>query len=148
MGMVNAVLKWVDHNRYLVTVILVGLVISIMLIACQPMTTSVLSPPDQVTGTELEREAVIIAKDAESKLQQLEIAKVDIERKLELRAKIIEVAGGIGQAVASGALNPATGAAAVLQIITLAAAGGAIADNRRKDKVIAKGKEDKAVVDA
>jgi len=141
--MLHSMIKWIDHNRYLAGVILVGLTITVLLIGCQPMTTSVLNPPKQVTGAELQREAVIVSKDAESKLQQLELAKADIERKLELRARLVEIAGGIGQAVTSGTLNPASGIAAALQILTLAAASGAIADNRRKDKVIAQSKEDK-----
>ena len=138
MDGLHSLLRAIDHNRWLVVALLIAVALSGWLIGCVPKTASVLDPGREVTAVELDREAVVIQARAEAELRQLELARADIQRQAELRAKIIEVAGSLGTAAVAGQISPAAGIAAVIQVLTLAAAGGAIADNRRKDKVIGK----------
>ncbi len=136
MDGLHSLLKGVDHNRWLIVGLIVAVALSSLLIGCVPKTASILYPDRLVTAAELEREAVQIQGDAEAQLAQLELARADLQRQAELRAKVIEIAGGLGTSLAAGQITPAAGIAAVIQLLALAAAGGAIADNRRKDKKI------------
>ncbi len=136
MDGLHSLLKAIDHNRWLVVGLVLAAALSGWLIGCAPTTASVLDPGREVTAVGLEREAVQVQAEVEAKLQQLDLARADLQRQAELRAKFMEIAGSLGTAMAAGQVTPAAGVAAVIQILTLAAAGGAIADNRRKDKVI------------
>jgi len=144
MDFVHKTLNWADHNRWLVAAAIIGIALSVALIGCQATTQSVLHPETQVTAAELDREALTVQMEAELALkklegqtQQLKLAKADIQRQQELRAQIVGIVGAVGTAAAEGAVSPASGIAAAVQLLTLLALGGAVLDNRRKDKVIA-----------
>ena len=144
MDLIHKALNWADHNRWLVAAAIIGIALSVALIGCQATTQSVLHPDVQVTAAELDREALIVQTEAELALkklegqtQQLKLAKADIQRQQELRAQIVGIVGAVGTAAVEGAVSPASGIAAAVQLLTLLALGGSVLDNRRKDKVIA-----------
>ena len=136
MDGLHAVLKWADHNRWLATFLVLALLCAVGFAGCQPKTQSVLNPPQKVTADVIQREAAVVESDYEAKLAAFEIAQADLERQYALRQQIIGVVGALGTAAAGGGLTPAAGVAGAIQLLTLAAAGGALVDNRRKDKVI------------
>lgn len=135
MDVLHKVLNWLDHNRYLAVTILLTAALSVWLVGCQPMTGSVLKPGEKVTAVELEREAVVVQADVEAKLKQLELAQADIQRQVELRTQAIQILGGLAETATTGTFTPATGINAVVTLLGLIGLG-AVADNRRKDKVI------------
>jgi len=136
MDGLHGVLKWIDHNRGLAIGLAGALLVCLAFAGCQPKTQSILHPPEKVTGDVIQREAAIVNADYEAKLAAFEIAQADLDRQYALRAKIVEIGGALGTAALGGGLTPAAGLAAGLQLLTLAAAGGAVYDNRRKDKKI------------
>ena len=136
MDGLHKVLKWIDHNRGLAVMLCAALLVCLAFAGCQPKTQSMLNPGERVTGDVIQREAAIVEADYGAKLQAFEIAKTDLQRQYELRAKIVEIGGALGTAAIGGGLTPVAGIAAALQLLTLAAAGGAVYDNRRKDRKI------------
>ena len=138
MDMLHKALKWADHNRYLVAALVVSLVVSIVFVACAPMTNSVLNPGTEVTAAQLQAEAATLKGDYAAKLKLLKLAQKDIEDQIAFRTQIVAIVGSLGEAAVGGALNPTVGLAAAMQLLTLSIAGGALMDNRRKDKVLAK----------
>lgn len=160
MDLLHTVVKWAEHNRWLVLSLVVALALSSWIIGCQPKTTSLLDPDKQVPAATLEREAVVIeaglAKQVATLRQleaaynadvvkmnaSIEMAQADIKRQVELRLKFIEVLGGIGSAVASGGLTAPAAVGSAVQVLTLLAAGGLAFDTRRKSKVIGELKND------
>lgn len=155
----HSVMKWIDYNRGKTVGLVVALFICVGLASCVPKTLSLVEPGVKVTAPELAREVVVVKTELEKRAitlkadeekynadvtaanAKIEAAEGDIQRQVEIRTKIVEIAGGIGVAAMTGTVNPAAGAAAALQIVTLLVGGGAILDNRRKDKVIKEVKE-------
>jgi len=138
MDGLHKVLKWADHNRGLAIALALAVLLAAWFAGCQPRTESVLNPGEKVTADVLQREAIVVKADYEAKLKAFEVAKADLERQYALRQQIVGVVGALGQTAAGGGLTPAAGVAGAIQLLTLAAAGGAVYDNRRKDKVIKK----------
>lgn len=154
MDICHKVTNWVDHNRGFVGAILIGVLLSVGLVACTPETESLIMPSEQVGAVALNREAITLQTDLEKRAirikadeaaynadvaalnKRVESAQTDIQEQQEVRGKLIEIVGGLGQVAVTGAVNPAQGVAAAIQIMTLLAAGGLVYDNRRKDKVI------------
>jgi hypothetical protein len=129
--------------------------------------------PVKVTRAELAQEVVIVAADTEKskaaialdqakvvqetstlnadiekKNQLIVLASADLDKQDALKAQVIETLGGIVTVAAGGTLTPATGIAAAIQLITLLALGGTVADNARKDTVITTLKVDSAATTA
>jgi len=129
--------KAIDHNRYLAIALVIGLVVCVAFVGCQPKVRSLLDPQATVTAEELQREWVQIEADFEAKAEEVEIAQAELQRKAELRAKIVEIAGGFAMSAARG--DPISAGAAVGGMMQIAALG-LVWDNRRKDKVIKKRK--------
>ena len=154
--LLHGLLKWVDHNRYLVAGVVLFALFAGWLVGCDVKTQSLLSEDQKVTLRELEREVIVVQQtldDEASTLREREalynakvesmnnaiaIAEADIAEKQEVRLKLIEIAGAVGTAAAAGTLSPAAGIAAAIQALTLFVGGGAIIDNRRKNRVIAR----------
>jgi len=136
MDGLHGVLKWIDHNRGLAIGLAGALLVCLAFAGCQPKTQSVLHPPEKVTGDVIQREAAIVEGDYAAKLAAFEIAQADLDRQYALRQRIVGIVGTLGTTAAGGGLNLPAGIAAGLQLLTLAAAGGAVYDNRRKDKKI------------
>lgn len=137
MDVLHGLLKWCDYNRGLVVGIVIGLALCIGFASCTPKTGSLFTPGKEVTSAELDREIITL----EAQVKAAEAAKEDLQRQYELRAKIAAIAGGLGQAAATGVVSPETAIAGVVQAFTLCAGIGAIADSRRKNKVIAAAKK-------
>lgn len=137
MDVLHSIANWVDHNRWLAFALALWVAVCIGFAGCAPKTPSVLYPPKKVTVAQLDQEAILIQKDAEAKAAALEAARSDLQRQYDLRNQIIGIVGGVGQLAVSGTINPASGLAAGLQLLTLLGLGGAVLDNRRKDAVIA-----------
>jgi len=155
---VHSALKFIDHNRYAVIGILLAAMVAAALTGCQVTTASTLTPGKKVTAEELSREvavaeagfakrradleagAAMLNADIEAHNTAVETAEAELQRKAEFRATIIETVGSLGVAAAEGTVSPAAGVGAVVQLLTLGAAGGLLADNRRKDRMISLGK--------
>jgi len=153
----HSTLTFVDHNRYVVIGILLAMLLAAAVPGCQVTTASTLLAGEKVTGDELAREVAVaesdfakrragldaeataLNADIEAHNTTVEAAEADLQRKAEFRASIIETVGSLGVAAAEGTVNPAAGVGAIVQLLTLGAAGGLLADNRRKDKVIREG---------
>lgn len=144
MDGLHAVLKWADHNRFLAGLLVVALLGVLAFAGCEPTTPSVLRPGEKVTTSQLQSEAAQIDADYEAKAKQLEIAYTDLQSQYAKRQQIVGIIGALGQAAATGGLNPAAGVAGAIQVLTLAAAGGLALDNRRKDKQISAAKTAKS----
>jgi predicted small lipoprotein YifL len=155
------VLKTIDHNRWTAVGILLAALLAAALAGCQIRTPSLLTPGQKVTPVELTREtaladagfatrraeleaaAAALNADIAAFNAQAETAQADLQRQIDLRTRIVETVGSLGLAAAEGTFSPAAGIGAMVQLLTLGAAGGLLADNRRKDRVIgdAKAKE-------
>lgn len=154
MDILHSVLKWVDYNRGLVISLVLGLIAATWMVGCDVKTGSLLDPARQVTGAQLDREittlqeqldkrsAAIKAQEAEYNADviaanaNITAANADLEAQAQLRLKLIEMAGGIGSAVASGGFTAPAAIGSVVQLLTLLTTGGLLYDNRRKDRVI------------
>ena len=147
MDVLHKLLNVADHNRWLVVGLVAAVLVAAALIGCEPRTVSLRTPGERVTAAELEREAVAAAAELEARQAELAAAveahnaavaaaEDDLSRQIELRRGIVEAVGAVGAAAAGGTLTPAAGVAAMVQVLTLGAAAGAVADNRRKDRVI------------
>jgi hypothetical protein len=127
---------------------------AVWFIGCQPTTPSLITPEKKVTPQELEQEVAVIASglqkresmirsqleqlraDANARARQIEAAEADLQRQYELRRTLIEYGGQLGVMLSEGTL---TGPGAINFVITAALAllgGGALYDNRRKDRKI------------
>ena len=138
MDALHTAFNWLDHNRYMAVAVVLAVSLAIWLVGCQPMTQSVLHSDQTVTANELEREAAIIDGEIQVKLKALELARADIERQVALRAQAVEILGGLATAASTGTFTPAAGINGAITFLGLIGLG-AVADNRRKDKVIANG---------
>jgi len=150
----HSTLKIIDRNRYAVIGILLAAMVAAALTGCQVTTASTLTPGEQVTADELSREVAVadagfatrradleagaaaLNADIEAHNTAVDAAESELQRKAEFRATIIETVGSLGMAAAEGTVSPAAGIGALVQLLTLGAAGGLLADNRRKDRVI------------
>ena len=150
----HSTLKIIDHNRYAVIGILLAVMVAATLTGCQVTTASTLTPGEHVTADELSREVAVaeagfakrhadleagagaLNADIDAHNATVETARSELQRKAEFRAAIVETVGSLGLAAAEGTVSPAAGVGAIVQLLTLGAAGGLLADNRRKDRVI------------
>ena len=147
MDVWHKITNWVDHTRGIVCGILLGIPLSLWLVACTPTVTSLTSPDRQVSGAELQREVMdlqaeitrrqaILQVDAESLAKKAEGAAAELEAKIEQRQKVIEMLGGLGESIASGNVTPGSAIGSIVQIAALLGVGGLAFDNRRKDQAI------------
>ena len=157
MDFFSPVLKWIDHNRWLTVGIVLSVVVCSWGFGCESMTKS-LSGEDDVDRARftaeiadvqagLERDAVALQAKHEAEIATLEAAVKSGEAKIaiglddlnqqdEQRQRIFEFVGSLVTAAAAGTVNPATLIAGAVPIVATLVGGGAVIDNRRKDKVI------------
>ena len=158
MDVLHKFLKFVDHQRGLVIALVFGLLVIGIFNGCQPKTISLIDPSAKVTAAQLERERQAIVHGLEEDKMQLALAEdrynakvvahngaldgaqADLAQQAEFRLQLIEWVGGLATTVVSGAINPAQGVAAGLNLLTLLAAGGLGYDSLRKNKVIKEAK--------
>lgn len=151
---IHSFLKFLDHNRYAVIGILLAVLAAAALTGCAITTASTMTPGEKVTATELSREvavaeagfagrqadleagAAVLNADIEAHNAAVDSARSDLQQKAEFRATVIETVGALGLAATQGTISPAAGVGAIVQLLTLGAAGGLLADNRRKDRMI------------
>lgn len=154
MDLVNKLSSWAEHNRFLVLMLILGAILGVGIIGCQPKTTSLLDPQEKVTPIQLEREVVIVQlglDDQATQIEQLrqnynarvaaanaqiEAAGADLQAQQELRLRLLELAGGLGTAVAQGGVTAPVAVGSIVQMLALLVAGGAGLDSIRKSKVI------------
>lgn len=154
MDILHSLTNWVDHNRGIVFALILSVLGSAVLVGCPITTQSLINPSEKVTVAELQSEDIVLTADMDKRKVQIEgllgqynvdveahnakieLAQAEIQRKAEMRAKIVEIVGGLGTAAATGSLTPEAGVAAVLQLTTLLSTIGLVYDNRRKDKLI------------
>ncbi len=155
MDAIHKATKTIDHNRYAALGLLLAAGISAWLLGCSSRTLSL--KPDlaeqgrKVTRLELKREAAEISAgfDARraaylSEIQafqaRLEAARADLDRQDKLKRRIAQA---LPRLVAEVGAPPGLGSllASALGVTGLAAGGGLLLDNRRKDKVIRRNKE-------
>jgi len=155
MDILHKVLKWADHNRYVCLGILLAVVASVWLFGCQITTPSLTDPAEKVTAQQFEVQVVteqaaleFKAEDLKNDLekhnkavlafnQRVELGRADIEAQIELRENIVSIIGGLATSAAEGTLTPGAAINSIITLGMLLAGGGAILDNRRKNKVIA-----------
>ena len=150
----HSLAKWASYNRGLFLALILGGVLSGMLWSCAAKAPSLLDPKARVTAAEFEREVVTVKntfdkraadlRAAETGLnadivaanQKIALAKEEFQRQEAIRAKVVEVLGGLGSVAASGGMTGPAAAGAAMQVLTLFAGAGLYYDNRRKDRVI------------
>jgi len=144
----HKLMQWVDYNRGLVVGLVLALALSAWIAGCQPKAPSVLKPGESVTATELSAEIAevqaqvatetsALAAKAEALNTKIDISVEEIARQQEQRRQLLEIGGGAAQLIASGQATPASIIGSIIQAIALLGFGGAVYDNRRKDRVIA-----------
>lgn len=151
---VHWLLKVMDHERYKLLGLLVGVMIVVSMIGCD---VSIRSPftSERVTRAEFKVEAIAMELDLEGERMQLEQSQLAYNNKVELyneqktvgeeafvkkealQEGFLEIAGGLATTMVSGGqVNMAQALMSVLALGGLGAAAGGIADGVRKDKVI------------
>jgi len=97
--------------------------------AAMAATQGTLSPGEKVTRPQLQAEAAALTA-------KVEAGFADLDRQDAYKRRITEALSGAAMAATQGTLSPATTIAAVTNLALLGLAGGAVADGRRKDKLI------------
>jgi len=125
----DKVFKWIDHNRFLVVLPIVGLVIWTIAAGCTPATVSPIDPARQVTAAELELDFLKWKSETEFIAARFDFARADLQEQTEqladLQAKMITLASG-GVADLPG----------LFKLLMSGAGIGAITDNIRKRGLI------------
>ncbi len=136
MDYLHKVLKWVDHNRYKAFVLVVVVAVSVWLVGCEPMTSSVV---DGRPVAEVAFETEVATKQAEHKvfLSKTKIGRADLQKQREVRQEAFDVLGGVVTAAATGTLTPQNAVGSAITMLGLIGIG-AIADKRRLDKKVEK----------
>ena len=156
---VHGSLKFMDHERYKLLGLCIGVAIVLSMVGCD---VSIRSPfsGEKVTRQEFSLEAVAMEQDlavAYMQIEQAQLAynsKVELhneqltagqeqfEKKEKLQTGFIEVLGGLATTLATGGqVNMASTLVSVLALGGIGTAVGGVVDAARKNKVI---KEDKA----
>ncbi len=154
----HGLLKFVDHERYKLLGLLIGVAIVLLTVGCE---VAIRSPftGEKATRSEFKLEAVAIEQDltvARLQIEQAQLAynnKVELyneqktagqeqfEEKERLQSGFIEVLGGLATTLATGgAVNPASVLMSVLALGGIGTAVGGVVDSTRKNKVIKKEK--------
>ena len=153
MDILDKVVKFVSHNRYVVGGVLIG-GLALGWMGCQSRTAGIIEG-DLVTRTQLQVQAITVGRDftaREAMIQaqvaalnadiaasneRLTLAKAELDRKDAAKAQVVQYIGGALTAAATGQLNlPELLTSGIVLLGGLAGAGSMV-DARRKDKVIA-----------
>lgn len=153
----NSILRWLDHNRYLAIGGVLFVVTMGWLGGCKSLTASLLNPGEKVDRAAFSAEAVkaqtnLNAKhseiqkaiadynsDVESMNALIEAGTEDLDAQDAQKAAVIEAIGGtVLNLVSGGPVNVGALATTGITLLTGLLGGGALVDNRRKDKVIRK----------
>jgi len=156
MDVLHKVLKFVDHNRWLVVCLVIAAVAVGGLIGCQSMTASLVEPGRKVTRAELAQEVATIRSTVEQKRiaavaavevvnaevagvnEQITNAAADLDLQDAMKCEVLDVIADVATTVTAGLVpGAAQYIPTAVGIIGLLLGFGAMADNRRKDKIIA-----------
>ena len=121
--------KWIDHNRFVVTGPIVGIMIWAYAVGCQPQTASPLDHQRQVNAAQLEIDFKTWQAEQEITAAKFEAAGQDIEQQTADNKKIEKFILG----VASGGIADMP---ALLKLLVAGGGLGAITDNIRKRGLI------------
>lgn len=125
----NAIWKWIDHNRFVVTLPIIGILLWFYAISCTPITFDPLISNRRVDARELQQSFEIWQAEQGIIAKKFELAGEDIEYQKEQNKKIEDMI--INLASANVADLPG--------LVTLLIGGGglgAIVDNVRKRSLI------------
>lgn len=155
----HSLLKTIDHERYKLLGLLIGVAIVLSMVGCDIAIRSPFSG-EKVTRQEFKLEAVAAEQDLVSTRMHLEQAQLAYNNKVELyneqktagqeqfeekeklQTGFIEVLGGLATTLATGGtVNTASVLMSVLALGGVGTAVGGVVDAARKNKVI---KEEKA----
>lgn len=158
MDITHGLLKFVDHERYKLLGLCIGVVIVLSMIGCDIAIRSPFSG-EKVTRQEFKLEAVAMEQDLVSERMHLEQAQLAYNNKIELyneqkavgqeqfeeKEKLqhgfIEVLGGLATTLATGGqVNMASTLVSVLALGGIGTGIGGVVDSARKNKVIKKEK--------
>lgn len=151
---VHGTLKFVDHERYKLLGLLIGVAIVLSMVGCEIAIRSPFSG-EKVTRQEFSLEAVAMEQDlagARMQIEQAQLAynsKVELyneqkaagqeqfEEKEKLQTGFIEILGGLATTLATGGqVNMASTLVSVLALGGIGTAVGGVVDSARKNKVI------------
>jgi len=158
---VHNVLKWLDHNRYTVTSVLLFILamgIVVGMTGCQSATMGLAVSADGSTGpvsrSEFERQALVGEKDLAVRRieldgqvaafneevatfnERVQLGLDDLQRQDAFKAELFDTLGVVAIGAAEGTLNPTALVPIGIGLLGGALGLGTSADNRRKDKVI------------
>jgi hypothetical protein len=142
----HGILKWIDHNRWVV----LGMVLTVMILlhaGCQSKTASIFNPDQEVTrqqlnaeGDRAQAEIDVLWATLEVKMDTyssaLEAGHDDLDAKDEKKAQVSAFLGGLATSAVEGTFNPLQAVTSGVSLAALLVGGGAMLDNRRKDKII------------
>ena len=149
----HAVLKTVDYERGTVLGAMIAAAMLVWLYGCQSRTYSLdadkAAAGQKVTRVELAQEIVLKEKDLAMKkaayeaeavaaVKMAENAVADLDRQDEMKRQLLATLSAVGTDALNGTLptNPAGIATTVLGLVGTLVGGGALLDNRRKNRKI------------
>ena len=141
MDMLNKVFKVLDHNRYLVITLTIALAVNSWLFAMGSKTSSLIHEGQKVNRVQLEGELGLKTAELNAQIEafnaRVEAAVADLDEQDRIKAEIVEFTGGLVTQIASGgSFGLVETATTLLGIGGILGLGGAMVDNRRKDKKI------------
>tara|TARA_R100000808_G_C2153005_1_gene162820 strand:- start:1125 stop:1568 length:444 start_codon:yes stop_codon:yes gene_type:complete len=143
MDLLNKFLKLADHNRGAVIALIITICLNTWLFGMASRTGSLIHENRQVTRVEMEGEIGIAQAELNARIESFN-AKVaaavsDLDEQDRIKAEIVEIVGGLATTIAGGGFEPTQIVATILGISGVLGLGGAVVDNRRKDKIIKNG---------
>lgn len=152
--LIHAGLKVVDHERWKIIGLVIGVIIVVSMVGCDVKIRSPFSL-EKITREEFKMEIMTADNKLEAERLQLEQAQLAYNSKVELRNEkvkageskfeeaeklqtgFIEIAGGVATTLATGGqLNTASILMSVLALGGVGTAIGGVVDSARKNKVI------------
>lgn len=123
----------IKHNRNTIYALIIAIILSIYLLGCQPKTSSLINPEEQVIRSVLEMEFEQLSKRIDVDHEQLEREMLKRLNELERKEEINKAINAAGKAFTStGEINPV----GIVAILAAVFGVGAVADNRKKDGII------------
>ena len=125
----NKIWKWIDHNRCVVILPIIAILIWAYAVSCTPLTSSPLDPARPVNVQQLDLDFKTWQKQQEITAAKFEAAGLDLEQQAAGNEKIKEIILGL----ASGGIPDVSG---LVKLLVGGGGAGLIIDNIRKGGVI------------
>ncbi len=157
MDWLHSVLKWVDHYRWTVISLVVGLGLFGVVLGLQGCASTVRAPDGSgdmlnrsefrmmvasmetdLTKTRIHLDAALAEYNADVSAHNatIEAGVEQLDRQDAIRADVLETVGAVAVTAAEGTLNPISLIPSGIGLVGLLLGIGASTDSRRKDKVI------------